>query len=368
MNIRALGQLAFKHAQNAFQEELYIKAGLDITHPVKIYGIVNERCNYKCRYCDYWRLASYKDEITIEEWKTGLRSLKDFIGNFHIEFSGGEPFMKKGFVDLLQWCSDQRINFGVTTNGSALNPKMLERFVRTRPFNVNVSIDSYKDEIHDYTRGIAGSLAHLREALGNLAREQERQGVRFPVIVKPTVTSANFRDLPELARWAVAELGATLVNFQPIDRWTRETYEELWIEERDFPELRRIVEELLALKREGLPIMNSTMTLELWESHFREEKAPPSAMPCRVGLRNFFIRSNGDVEVCWYWPPIGNVKTQTAREIWQSAEARQRRQETTQCERLCLFSCLSTSTLQDKVRTGVNLLVGRRPKTAPTGA
>ena len=360
MKIRAFSQLAFKHAQNAFQEELYIKAGLDITHPVKIYGIVNERCNYKCRYCDYWRLDQYKDEISIEQWKTGLKSLKDFIGNFHIEFSGGEPFMKKGFVDLMQWCSDEQINFGVTTNGSALNPKIIERFVRTRPFNVNISIDSYQDETHDYTRGIPGSLAHLRQAMVKLHEEQARQGVRFPLIVKPTVTAVNFRDLPRMARWAPEVLGATLVNFQPIDRWTRETYDELWIEPAQLPALREVVAELIELKNAGAPIMNSVTSLKLWESHFKEEKAPPSAMPCRVGLRNFFIRSNGDVEVCWYWPPIGNIKDQTAQAIWQGQEARKRREETTQCDRLCLFSCLSTNTLQDKVRTGISLLLGPR--------
>jgi hypothetical protein len=30
-------------------------------------------------------------------------------------------------------------------------------------------------------------------------------------------------------------------------------------------------------------------------------------MPCRIGLRDFFIRTNGDVEVCVRYPPIGNI-------------------------------------------------------------
>jgi radical SAM protein with 4Fe4S-binding SPASM domain len=359
MTVAAMGRLAYKHVLSSFNEELYIKLGLDLTAPIKVYATINERCNYRCRYCDYWRMKEYADELTIDEWKAALGSLKAFIGRYHIEFSGGEPFIKKGFLDLLAWCSEQGIDFGVTTNGSGMTPKGTPRFVATRPFNVNISIDSHESEVHDYSRGVDGSLAHLRGAVGRLREEQQRQGIRFPITVKPTVTSLNFRHLPELARWAIRDMGATMVNFQAVDRWTQETRDELWIEETEHGELDRTIAALVEMKREGFPIMNSEETLLLWPKHFREEKAPPEAMPCRVGLRNFFIRTNGDVEVCWHWPIIGNIKRQSAREIWESAEARQRRKETIACERLCLFSCLSNNTFSNKLRTGIALLRDR---------
>jgi len=356
MKVSTLSQLAFKHAQNAFQESVYIKSGLDITKPVKIFAIINERCNYKCRYCDYWRLKEYPDEMPIEQWQAGLQSLKDYVGTYHIEFSGGEPFLKKNFISLLEWCHENKINFGVTTNGSAFRDKIIKRFVATQPFNVNISVDSNLAEVHDYTRGIEGSFDHLVATIPKIRKEQERQGIYFPIIIKPTVTSANFRHLPEIARWATETLGGTIVNFQPIDRWTQETYDELWIEKEDHEELQSVVDELTQMKRDGAPIMNSVLTMNLWVRHFLEEKAPESAMPCRVGLRNYCIRSNGDVESCWYFPPIGNIQKQSAKEIWKSEEAVTRREETTNCERLCLFSCLSANSFTDKLKTGIKLL------------
>ncbi|MFT6300889.1 MAG: hypothetical protein ACJAY2_000065 [Pseudomonadales bacterium] len=42
MNINQLSQLAFKHAQNAFQEAVYLNSEIDITKPVKILAIINE--------------------------------------------------------------------------------------------------------------------------------------------------------------------------------------------------------------------------------------------------------------------------------------------------------------------------------------
>ena len=63
-------------------------------------------------------------------------------------------------------------------------------------------------------------------------------------------------------------------------------------------------------------------------------------MPCRVGMRNFFIRSDGRVELCWNFPPIGNVRTQSAREISYGQEGAAQRKGTTECEtRACLRAC-----------------------------
>jgi MoaA/NifB/PqqE/SkfB family radical SAM enzyme len=222
-----------------------------------------------------------------------------------------------------------------------------------------MSMDSNRSEVHDYARGIDGSLDRITNGLKMLLAEREKQGQSFPVIVKPVVHKLNFRHLPEMVAW-VQELGATAINFQPIDRWTKETYDELWIEEPDMPELAAVRDQLLKMKNAGAPILNSELLLSVWPEHFRGAKAPPDTMPCRVGLRNYFIRCDGQVEVCWFYPPIGNVKTQSAREIWYGQEATKRRDETTACESLCLFTCLSQKTIKDKVKMGLTLLKGER--------
>ena len=103
MNLRELSRLAWKHARNTAAEELYLHGLGDATRPVSVHALVNERCNYRCQYCDFWRLPHYQQEMSIAEWQQALRSLKDFIGSYSIQFSGGEPFIKKGFID--------RVNF-----------------------------------------------------------------------------------------------------------------------------------------------------------------------------------------------------------------------------------------------------------------
>lgn len=359
MKVGNLAQLAVKHIRSDFLEELYLKTGLETTKPIVIYGIVNQRCNSKCRYCEYWRLSEYQEEMTIEQWKNALLTLKAYIGTYHIEFSGGEPFIKKGFIDLLEFCDQQNLKWGVTTNAYCLTESVVKRVVAAHPFNINISIDAHLAEIHDYVRGVSGALEKVKKHLQFLLQERKAQGQTFPVMIKSTVHAHNLDIISQMPEW-VQQLGATAVNFQPVDRWTSETYDELWISEDRMEELQSVVENLIAQKRQGLPILNSESLLRMWPAHFREEKAPASVGSCRVGLRNYFIRPNGDVEVCWFYPPIGNVKHQSAREIWEGYEAQERRQQTTSCDRLCLYTCLSQKTFADKVKMGLTLLTNRQ--------
>lgn len=355
MKAATLAQLALKHTRNHVAEELYLNTGHDLTRPVTFYGLVNERCNVKCRYCEYWRLPKYKDEMTIEQWQAALLSIKDFVGAYSISFSGGEPLIKTGFLDLMGFCHANGIHSGVTTNGSPLNRKNAEKLVAAQPFNLCVSVDAPNAELHDYLRGWPGLFQKLSDGIKYVREARDRAGLDFPIIIKPTVGKKNFRLLPDMVAWC-KEIGATAVNFQPMDRWTPETYDELWIEADEHDDLQKVADTMLELKRKGEPIINSETVISLLVRHFREEKAPPEAMPCRVGMRDYFIRTDGSVEVCWFYPAIGNVKEQSARDIWYGPKAQEIRKQTVECDRLCLYTCLSQKTIGDKVKMGLTLL------------
>jgi hypothetical protein len=45
-------------------------------------------------------------------------------------------------------------------------------------------------------------------------------------------------------------------------------------------------------------------------------------VPCRAGILNAVVYSNGDVSVCENHPPLGNLRDKPFWEIWKSAEAK----------------------------------------------
>lgn len=236
-----------------------------------------------------------------------------------------------------------------------MTQKNAAKTVAARPFNVNMSVDAPNAELHDYLRGYPGLFAKLSNGIKYLRQEQEKQGINFPIIAKPTLNRLNFRLMPELVEWA-QQIGATAVNFQPVSLWTPETYNELWLKAEDYDDFAQVIERLIEMKQNGSPIMTGDEALHMFLSHFRQEKTSESFRPCRIGLRNFFIYPDGHVELCEEYPAIGNLKYQSAKEIWYGEKAKEIRQQTLNCDKLCLKTCVSQKTLMDKVLMGLKLL------------
>jgi len=64
----------------------------------KITWIINEKCNFQCSYCGYWRNNRQPSEpIDIQKLSEGLNCLR---GVWHFNILGGEPFLEKNFIDI----------------------------------------------------------------------------------------------------------------------------------------------------------------------------------------------------------------------------------------------------------------------------
>jgi len=363
MQLKNLSRMATRHLYHKIPEVLYLKTGHDYTYPLSIRGFVNERCNYKCKYCGFWRMTQYQDEMTIAEWQEALQSLKEFIGSYSIQFVGGEPFIKKGFIDLLKFCCANEIDWGVITNGSAFcDPVKAWKTAEAKPVNVDISIDSSIAEIHDSVRGVPGSLKQIESGIKLLRDARDRLKLKFPIRIKPTLHRFNVENLPDLARWS-QEIGATTIDFSPVRPafGLSEIESDLWLKhEEDFYALERSIETLISLKRQGYPIETSEDKLRSFTDHFRGRRVYHGVSPCRTGLRDYHIQPNGDVTMCWFYPAIGNVKLSSAREIWQSEVARSLRSEMVSCTKFgsttCANSCLSHRTILQQVRLGMLFL------------
>ncbi len=262
-----------KQVNQVVTEDIYLRTGIDVTRPFAIRGQVNDRCNYRCQMCDFWRRDTHLEEMTIGEWQAALASLKEFVGPFTIHFIGGEPFLMKGFVKLLAHCSENLIRAGVITNGYSL-AKSAAEVVAARPINVDISVDGPRPEIHDVIRGVPGSLTQISRGINKLREEQERQGVRFPLRIKTTINALNFRFMPEMVDWTV-RTGATSIDLSPMHHWTPETRDHLWIRGTEVDDLATIVEAVVAMKKVGAPIETSELRLRRIAVHFRGEKVLP---------------------------------------------------------------------------------------------
>ena len=276
-------KVALSNARNKFAEKLYIKWGIDMTRPIQIYGIINNTCNARCSMCDSWRKPKFI-ELPASDWIRALQSLKETSGTFHINFSGGEPLLKRDFFDILEFCAKEKIMTGFTTNGFLQNERKIDRILSLNVANINISVDSMDEKIHDAMRGIPGLLSKVKKNIEYLVSEKNRLKKNIQIILKPTVGSFNMSGLDKIVKYAM-DMKLTGVNFQPIFKWTKEAEEMFKVDRK---ELSDTIDKLVEMKREGSNILNSIESIREWRNHF-DEVIPKQNSPCPVALRNLTI-------------------------------------------------------------------------------
>jgi len=163
---------------------------------------ITERCNLRCAHCyqdNYARNElSFADLLKVlAQFKNLLATLSQRAGkplHAHITVTGGEPFARRDFLDLLEIFAahSKRFSFGILTNGSFIDAPMAQRLRKLAPRFVQVSVEG-AEATHDSIRG-KGNLAQTVSAIKNLRREGIRTLISF------TAHRRNFREFPEVAR------------------------------------------------------------------------------------------------------------------------------------------------------------------------
>lgn len=209
---------------------------------------VTHRCNCRCLACPFWRNGG--EDIPFERAVAALDQLQ-VMGVKLLVLEGGEPFLwRDGARRLEDLVAEARRRFprvGITTNGSFP--------LESAADILWVSIDGL-EATHDRLRG-AGT---FRRALAHIERSSHPR-----LYANVTINRVNADEIAQLVRFLADKVrGITIQFYYPYP----ET-EELWLE----PARRRaVLDELIALKREGLPLLDSRAALEhlkenTWRCH-----------------------------------------------------------------------------------------------------
>lgn len=163
---------------------------------------LTERCNLRCAHC-------YQDKYTgpelgFQQWLKVLDQFTDLLTSWrqgsgrrvrgHITVTGGEPFMRNDFLDLLEVFAANRENFSfaILTNGSFIDAAVARQLCKLGPAFVQVSVEGTKTT-HDRIRG-AGNFDRTVSALKHLTKEHIRTFISF------TAHRDNFREFAEVAQ------------------------------------------------------------------------------------------------------------------------------------------------------------------------
>src|SRR5215470_10835227 len=123
--------------------------------PLNVHIDVTYRCNERCVHC--YLDHDDKGEMSTQEIKDVLDQLAE-AGVFFLVFSGGEVFMRRDFLELVEYARKLLFNVKVKTNGVMIHEAEARRMRELGVEQVQLSVYSHRPEIHDAITKLPGSL------------------------------------------------------------------------------------------------------------------------------------------------------------------------------------------------------------------
>lgn len=200
-------------------------------------------CNLNCIHCPFKRRQAAS--LSFNQVVASMERLRD-MGVKLVIIEGGEPFLwkddKLGLDDVIRTAKEMFPFVGVTTNGTF--PIELECDI------IWVSIDGLKTT-HDRIRGES-----FERILANIGTSSHA-GIYAHV----TVNSYNWSEIPELVEFLAPRVkGITFQFHYPY----AEIQEDLFL---PFDRRAKVLDDLLRLKNEGLPVADSSACLRALKSN-----------------------------------------------------------------------------------------------------
>jgi MoaA/NifB/PqqE/SkfB family radical SAM enzyme len=291
--------------------------------PTKVDIFFTEKCNFKCKFCNYPKISrSIKKELTDEE----ISRLIDEICEMDIKVFGvlgGEPFLrKKVLLNSMEKIKKYGINGSIVTNGSLLEEKDIERIVKMRWDLIRFSVDGLK-KTHDFLRGVSGSFNKVINVIKTFYQVKKKLNSNFPTIeVNFVLTNKNYKELSKLIE-ILSPFEINFVYVLPLIELTEEA-KNLKIKEDEASEVNKFLEEAKEIsKMRGIGTnLEDVIKKKLYiysnkmENVILEEKE--NLPPCLLPWYTMNINSDGSITPCAQWPKEDGAKLngRSLKEIW----------------------------------------------------
>lgn len=271
--------------------------------PMFAHVYVENRCHLACEHC-------YENEethpavagLSLADYKKVFEQLAE-LGVLIITFSGGEPFLRKDFLDIVEEARRQRFAVRVYTSGTPITAAKADRMKALGVSEVHISVYSADAEVHDKFTGTKGS---HRKSVAALDMLHER-GIH--TVLKAAVMTFNVDGLDDLMQLA-RDTGADYA----IDPTVKPKMN------GDLSPLRFAVPpEVLAEKVYKRPEFEKALSMENAERLCNGENLRRSQDGLCAAARGLVtIWADGQVAPCAMFPVAGgSVKDATVKDIWE---------------------------------------------------
>ncbi len=280
-------------------------------------------CNSSCVHCVSANKAAFPDEVDTKTALGIVDQVRDF-GASYFGITGGQPMLRKGLFEVLDYATSQGLNTSIITDGRMLDDKAIKRIIKNKT-KISVSIDGAK-KTNDAIRG-EGAYAAAVAAIERFAKADLLNVLVYTFANKGEVTNANEEDMVHVlelakkwgARWVVFHGFIPYSNDKESLKADLSPKQYEWVCNKLFD---------LTAKYDGNPGINVYIPFyarvakqrgmpdfDEWWDHFFLGR-------CFFG-KFMSIAENGDVIPCSYNDAyrVGNLKNKPLEEVWEDMQS-----------------------------------------------
>jgi MoaA/NifB/PqqE/SkfB family radical SAM enzyme len=315
-----------------FQRYRTLSTDIISTLPIVIL-MPHSACNCRCVMCDIWKDNKNLKQLTENDIKDLLVSLKK-LGTQQVLMSGGEALLNPNFFRFCELLQKQNIKVSLLSTGLTLkkNAEQLVKWVN----DIIVSLDG-DATLHDDIRNIPGAYQKLNEGVQAI----KNLDPFFKITARTVIHRLNFRSWPAIIETA-KNTGLDQISFLPADvsshafnrevLWSDQRQNEILIHENELAELNDITESVISNHTEDFVQHFITESPDKLRKIVRYYSAfygwnPFPYKKCNAPWVSAVVEADGTVRPCFFHAPYGNIKEQSLDKILNSRESIRFRKE-----------------------------------------
>jgi len=264
------GQFSQLIHKEATKKRIPIGGGFELTF----------HCNLRCVHC-YVSCETDKErsELSFQEICRILDEISE-EGCLWLLITGGEPLVRKDFLDIYTYAKKKGFIITLFTNGTLITQEVIECFRKWRPFNIEITLYGATEETYEKVTQMPGSFNKCLKGIKLLLE------AKLPLRLKSMIMSLNKHEIKELKEFSESRGMSFLFDaiLSPgLDR------SRLPCSYRISPE------EVVELD------ISDPERLQSWKEYFasfRGESNSDYLYICGAGQTSFFINPYGELQLC----------------------------------------------------------------------
>ena len=284
-------------------------------------------CNCRCVMCDIWKDNKNLKQLTEDDVRELLSSLKKF-GTKQVVMSGGEALLHPNFFRFCEILQKAGIKISLLSTGltTKKNAEQLLQWVN----DIIVSIDG-DETLHDSIRNISGAFNKIKQGVEYI----KSINPNYKITARTVIHKLNYKSWPSIIDSA-KQMGLDQISFLPADvsshafnrevLWNDAKQNEIMLQKEELPVLQEIVDHIIQNYQSEFVnhfIAESSVKIQKIHDYYSalHNVNPFPYKKCNAPWVSTVIEADGTVKPCFFHDVFGNIHENSLDEILNSKEA-----------------------------------------------